>query len=153
MNYLNNPKTMDIDHVRRALNIRHLDNDNDLTLMLQLSLLAWVFALGACILLYRNFKLKGVIPVLLAFAIGWYVLVKNYLVFVDSGLVLIPHFKVGLNQLFYLCDGMIILLAYSLNQSYEVTNLVLFGFVQPLIIFVLCITVYRLQSKLRKHGV
>ena len=145
---------MDIDHVRRALNIRHLNNDNDLTIMLQLSLLAWaVFALGAAILLYRSFKLKGVVPVLLGFAVGWYVLVKNYLVFVDSGLVLIPHLKLGLNELFYLCDGIIILLAYSLNQSYEATNLVLFGLVQPLIIFVLCITVYRLQTKLRKHGV
>lgn len=144
---------MDIDHVRRALSIRHLDNDNDLTIMLHLSLLAWaLFLLGAAILLYRSFKLKGVMPVLLTFGISCFVLTKNYLEFVDYRLVLIPHLKLGLNELFYLCDGMIIILAYSFNQSYEAMNLWLFFVMQPLISITLLITVYRLQSKLRKHG-
>jgi isocitrate dehydrogenase kinase/phosphatase len=152
--YLNNPKTMDIEHVRRALHVRHLDNINDITLMLQVSLFVWTvatFIIG--LLLYRSKNWPALLIWIAVMATGWIGILRGYIAIKEETFLLIPSFNFTFIQLFYLCDGIVIMLAYSFNQSYEAMNLWLFFVIQPLIILTLFIAVYRLQSKLRKHGI
>jgi hypothetical protein len=57
----------------------------------------------------------------------------------------------SLLRVFYLCDGVVILLSYSFNVSYEAMNLILFFMVQPLLIAGLLLRNIHLHSKLNSH--
>jgi hypothetical protein len=149
---LNNPKTMDLDHVIRALNIRHLDNNNDIVLMFYLSLLTvFIIGCGFQILAYRSFKWKSLIVIVPVFFFLFYKIIAGFNEFEASYFNTLPVPKYSLIYFFYICDGIVIILSYSFNQSYEAMNLWLFFFLQPIIIISLFISVYRLQSKLKKH--
>lgn len=143
---------MDWDHVHRALQNRQLDNPSDITLMLLFSLLTlFPLCAGTIYLNRRKTRWYFVVPLTLLMLYVLASIILGFMEFLPGGLALAP-IQLSLLKLFYLCDGVIILLAYSFQTSYEGMNLILFFCIQPLIIVGLCIRSIRQQSKLHHYA-
>lgn len=152
---LDNPDTMNLKEVIRALNIRELYNNEDMVTMYEMTILLLV-VIGSLMWLFILREL------LIARARRW-VLTLQSSVFAVSLLYLIYkvysyYFLVGseenlsghqwnLQKFFYLCDGVVIMLGATFGISYELMNILAFCVVQPLLIIILGLTVLRYQSK------
>lgn len=142
---------MDRAHVLRALDYRQISTSADVTLML-------LFTVLVLLVLYVGLLYQGkskpawlyITAVSIPMAILLYSCVAGFTQFMPEGIT----FKLGamsLLRVFYLCDGVVILLAYSFKVSYEAMNLILFFVVQPLLIAGLLLRNIHLQSKLNSH--
>lgn len=142
---------MDWDHANRALMYRQLNNPTDITLMLLFTLLVLLLLFAGLIYLNRSKKSRYfVTPAAFLILVTLIKVIQGFLDFSMDGLALaLP--EMSMLKLFYLCDGVIILLAYSFQVSYEAMNLILFFLVQPLIIAGLFIISIRQQLKLHRY--
>lgn len=150
-NLLNNPKTLDWDHVNRALQYRQIDNPADISLMLLFTVVVLLSLFGLSVYIIQ--EKKKWIYIVLSSVFMLYILsliIVGFTQFLPNGLVL-DFPEMTMLKLFYLCDGVIILLAYSYQVSYEAMNLILFFVIQPLIIVSLFWRAIRLQLKLNRY--
>jgi hypothetical protein len=152
---LDNPNTMSKLEVIRALKIRQIYNGEDLPLMwIATIIILSVIAVVGIAIITRELARKDAYPVAASIVATiciiftlWVLstITTRYFQFSHIGGIS-PH-QWNLQRVFYLCDGMIIMLAYIIGVSYEIMNVVLFGLIQPLLILILAIIVLRYQSK------
>lgn len=142
---------MEMPHVIRALEFRHIANSDSLEIM---SLITIIYlAILSCIFVsYFNRRKPWIASlIVIIFCITSYILFNTYVdimnhVAIDPS----PSSKFSVIKLFYWCDGIIIILAYVLRQSYEMTNLMVFGVVQPgLILLLAFLLVFHKRGKAR----
>ena len=159
MNLLNNPKTVSKEHVIRALEIRNIHNQEDINVMFIMTAVAILLFSGVFwMLFHRGLIVKKVsatlkkisVSLFIAYAIGIVSILYNNFHSFSPIKELSPH-PWSLLRLFYLLDAIIVILGYILNISYELVNVLVFGVFQPLIILILCVTVFRIQSKRMKE--
>ena len=152
MNLLNNPKIFSLFEVIRALKIRNIYNPQDLLYMyvaigcVVIGFLALFFFIGKNELKLRKYHTWPFTCVVIALgSLLIYAIDKNYHITAEqaSG----PASANSFLKLFYMCDGIIILISFLISTSYEATNVLVFCVVQPLIIIGLAITVIKKQSR------
>lgn len=152
---LDNPDTMSKLDVIRALRIRHIYNLEDIqamevmTLIIYLgvsSLFGWIFFRSE--IRSKIFKVwMLIIFTVVSLLISFRTLVGYNALGADSAF---SGHDWDLQRLFYLCDGVVIIIAYLLGISYEAINVLLFGVIQPLLILILCIMVIFYQYKIKR---
>lgn len=155
---LDNPKTMDGAHVARAMKIRNIFNFEDMQIMAGLTIAILALILSAAgWLVYREIRLRNKkkvvaqIALIIAFVLLLFAsvsLVNDYLNVFKDVPAKSPH-QWGLQRWFYLCDGIIIMLAYWINMSYESANILVFAILQPLLILLLALLIVWYQSRLK----
>lgn len=142
---------MDWDHVIRALDLRQINNPSDISMML---LFVYVVTITLFLLVfYLNYDKKYWSYIALSAFFAATVLIQcnySFKVFMYNAPLVEPH-EMSMLKLFYLCDGVIILLAYSYQVSYEAMNLILFFVIQPTIIVLLFWRAICLQLKLKRY--
>lgn len=138
MKLIDNPSAFTTEQIHRSLSLRGIDNIHDHTTMAIITaLIALSVGMALSTPLWKRSRVAAVSVVILAItaSLPMFGTITN----VSEG------FSIGkgiesTDHLFYLCDGIIIIMSNAYGISYEAANLIAFAVVQPALIVYLAIS-------------
>lgn len=148
MRLLDNPTTFTKEGVERALDIRHIANDQGMSDMVMITAMIWIVTAVIIAVPWARKNRAIAIPLFLFVCTAS---IPMFISFAEIDFSMQKPSITSMMQIFHLCDGIIIMFGYAYGVSYEAANLIVFAVIQPVIIIYLTImSLLNHGNKLRK---